>query len=238
MIDGNPLFFYDHMERLASTVKFQHKELLADVSVLKRTILKLTTSDSKMVANLKIVFNYNNGSANYLVYFIEPNYPSDEQYMNGVKGILFFARRKDPASKVINHKLRSTIYDRLIQEGAYEALLVNEHNLITEGSRSNIFFLKDGILMTAPDRLILGGITRKYILEICRENNIKVQLACVNVNDLSEFDSVFMTGTSPMVLPFYCINDRIFNVRQPLIENLRRLYIMKAEESVRLFRNE
>ena len=238
MVDGNPLFFNDHMERLASSVKFQCKELLADIFALKGNIHKLAASDRKLEANLKIVFNYNNGSNNYLVYFIEPNYPADEQYRNGVKGILFYARRKDPESKVINHKLRSSIYDKLIQEGAYEALLVNEHNLITEGSRSNIFFLKDEILMTAPDELILGGITRKYILEICRENNIKVELACVNVNDLSEFDSVFMTGTSPMVLPFSCINDRFFNARQPLIKNLRELYIMKAEASVKLFRNE
>ena len=32
MVDGTPLFFYDHMERLASSVKLQGKELLADVN--------------------------------------------------------------------------------------------------------------------------------------------------------------------------------------------------------------
>ena len=98
-----------------------------------------------------------------------------------MKGILFFAERKDPESKVINHKLRSSIYHKLIHEGGYEALLVNENNLITEGSRSNIFFLKGETLVTAPDNVILNGITRKHILEICRENKIKVEFACVKV---------------------------------------------------------
>jgi branched-chain amino acid aminotransferase len=238
MVDGNPLFFSDHMERLASSVKFQNKELLADVNALKKNIHTLTISDRKKEVNLKIVFNYNNGSANYLVYFIEPNYPSDDQFRNGVKGILYFANRKDPESKVINHKLRSSIYNKLIQEGAYEALLVDKNNLITEGSRSNIFFLKNETLVTAPDNLILNGITRRYILNICRENSITVELKCVNANDHSEYEAVFMTGTSPMVLPFYCINDKFFNARHSLIENLRSLYILKAEESVKLFKHD
>jgi branched-chain amino acid aminotransferase len=238
MIDGSPLFFTDHMERLALSVKLQNKELLADVSALKKDIHILTTSERINETNLKIVFNYNHYSANYLIYFIEPNYPTGEQYRNGVKGILYFASRKDPESKVINRQLRSSVYNKLIQEEAYEALLVNENNLITEGSRSNIFFLKNKTLVTAPDNLILSGITRKYILDICRENSITIELTCVKVNEHSEYDAVFMTGTSPMVLPFFCINDKLFNARQPLIENLRRLYILKAEESVKLFKNE
>lgn len=238
MVGGSPLFFSDHMERLASSVKHQNKELLADVAVLKKDIQKLTKSDRKKESNLKIVFNYKDGSANYLVYYIQPNYPTDEQYRKGVRGILFNARRKNPESKVIDHELRSSINDRLVKEGAYEALLLNENNLITEGSRSNIFFLKNETLVTAPDNLILSGITRKYILEICRGKGIKVEFACVSIDDFSEYDAVFMTGTSPMVLPFFCIDDKFFDVRQPLIENLRRLYILKAEESVNLFRHE
>ena len=238
MVKGSPVFFHDHMERLATSVKLQRKEHLADVPALRRDIINLTRSDRKKESNLKIVFNYNNGSGNYLVYFIEPIYPSEEQYKKGVKGILFFAERKDPESKVINHKLRSSIYHKLILEGGYEALLVNENNLITEGSRSNIFFLKGETLVTAPDNVILNGITRKYILEICRGNQIKVELACVNVEDIPEYDAVFMTGTSPMVLPFYCIDDKSFNVKLPLMERLRQLYMVRAEESIRLFRSE
>jgi branched-chain amino acid aminotransferase len=238
MVKGNPIFFSDHMERLATSVKLQKKEFLADVSVLRKDIISLTRSDKKREANLKIVFNYNSGTINYLIYFIEPIYPSEDQYRRGVKGILFFAERKDPESKVINHKLRSSIYHKLILEGAYEAILVNEKNLITEGSRSNIFFLKGEKLVTAPDNAILSGITRKHILEICSENKIIVEFDCVSVEDIKKYEAVFMTGTSPIVLPFYCIEDKFFNVKLPLIERLRKLYLKKAESSINFFRSE
>ncbi len=235
MVKGIPVFFYDHMERLESSTRIQQKEMLADIYTLKRDIINLVKTERKKDINLKIVFNYNQDSNNYLVYFIEPIYPSEEQYKKGVKGILFYAERKDPESKVINHKLRSSIYHKLILEGGYEALLVNEKNQITEGSRSNIFFLKGDTLTTAPDDKILNGITRKHILDICRDTKIKVKFMCVPVDSLKDYDAVFMTGTSPMVLHFNCIGDIYFNVRVPLIEELRKLYLIMAEGSILRF---
>lgn len=237
MVKGFPVFFFDHMDRLETSVRLQNRKMLADRNSLRRDIIKLSKTEKKKEINLKIVFNYNRNSEDYLVYFIEPIYPSPEQFRRGVKGILYYAERKDPESKVINHKLRSSIYHKLILEGGYEALLVNEENCITEGSRSNIFFLKGENLVTAPDNKILSGITRKYVLEICREKKIKVEFRCVNVNEIADYDAVFMTGTSPTVLQFCCINDTYYNIRVPLIEKLRELYLDKVEESLKLFAN-
>lgn len=238
VIKNTPIFFQDHMERLESSVRLQKRHMLADVQALKKDIIKLTKSDRRKEVNLKIVFNYNNKSFNYLVYYIEPIYPSAKQYREGVKGILYYAERKDPGSKVINHRLRSSIFHKLILDGAYEALLVNEKGEVTEGSRSNIFFIRKNILYTAPDKVILSGITRKHILDICSENNIRVVKTSVKANRLTDYESVFMTGTSPMVLPFSQIDDKFFNVKVPLIEDLRRLYILRAEESIERFRSE
>jgi branched-chain amino acid aminotransferase len=175
---------------------------------------------------------------NYLVYFIKPIYPTRDQYTNGVKGILFSAERKDPELKVINHKLRSDIYHKLILEGAYEALLVNHNKFITEGSRSNIFFIKGSTLYTAPDNVILCGITRKYIIDICNEHHIRVVFECVRADRIGKYDAVFMTGTSPMVLPFCCIDDKHFDAGVPVMAELRMFYIEKAKESISRFRSE
>jgi len=236
MVKGSPVFFDDHMERLTLSAKLQKKRMIADIQAIRKDIINLTKADRKKEVNLKIVFNYKKDEENYLIYFIEPMYPSDEQYARGVKGILFYAERKEPGSKVINHKLRSSIFHKLILDGAYEALLVNEKGQITEGSRSNIFFLKNNSLVTAPDEMILNGITRKHILDICRENNIKVRIACVRADRISGYEAVFMTGTSPLVLPFSSIDNKSFNVRIPLITKLRNLYLIKAEESIKRFR--
>jgi branched-chain amino acid aminotransferase len=238
MVRGLPVFFYDHAERLKTSVRLQGKEMLADIDKLRKDIIVLSKSEKKREINLKVVFNYNNGNVNYLIYFIEPIYPTAEQYKKGVKGVLFHAERKDPESKVINHKLRSEIYHKLILEGAYEALLVNRNNCVTEGSRSNIFFIRGDKLFTASEKVILSGITRKYILEICIENGITVEFTGIKADTLSEYESVIMTGTSPSVLPFYCIDNKYYNVRHHLIALLRNLYLVKAEDSMHRFAKE
>lgn len=236
IIKGCPVFFDDHMDRLISSANLQRKKILADVSTLRKLIIDLLRMERKSDINIKIVFNYKNSETNYLIYCIESVYPTQIQYQKGVKGILYTAERKDPESKVINHRLRSLIYHQLIHKSAYEAILVNDDNLITEGSRSNIFFVKNDKLLTAPDNLILNGITRKYIIEICKEYNIEVAFECLKASEIDECEAVFMTGTSPMVLPFSSIDDISFNVKFPIIERLRQLYLLKAEESILRFR--
>jgi branched-subunit amino acid aminotransferase/4-amino-4-deoxychorismate lyase len=64
-----------------------------------------------------------------------------------------------------------------------------------------------------------------------------VEFACVKADEIKEYDAVFITGTSPMVLPFCCIDNNFFNVNIPLIERLRKLYLEKAEASVSMFRS-
>jgi branched-chain amino acid aminotransferase len=236
MKNGIPIFFSDHMERLTSSVSLQKKEFLSDIPSIRKAIIALSRTEKKSELNLKIVFNFKNGVTNYLIYFIQSIYPTDKQYKNGVKGVLFPAERKDPESKVINHKLRSSISHKLILEGAYEAILVNENNQITEGSRSNIFFTKGDNLVTAPDNVILNGITRKHLLKICNELGIKVEFKCILADHINEYDASFMTGTSPMLLPFYCIGNVFLNPKLPLIENLRKMYVKKAEASMAFFR--
>lgn len=231
MVKGQPLFFKDHFERLSVSAGIQKRRMLADIETLRNDIISLAKYEKKREVNIKIVFNYNK-SENYLIYFIESVYPTPEQYKNGVKGCLFKAERKDPGSKVIDHKLRSEIYHKLLIDGAYEAILVNKTNCVTEGSRSNIFFIKDQSLFTAPDEAVLSGVTRKQVFKICRENGIDLKFACIKADSIEEYDSIIMTGTSPVVLPFYCIDNIYFNPYHPLIAILRNLYLEKAEESL------
>lgn len=238
LVRGTPVFFADHFERLAASVSFSGKRMMADFSSLKAAIILLSGADKRKEINIKVVFNYNEEAENWLVYYIDSSYPSEEQYRKGVKGILFYAERKDPQSKVLNYRLKSAIHQELASEGAYEALLVNEKNQVTEGSRSNVFFLKAGSLITAPDDLILKGVTRKHIIEICKAEGIELHYTCVDADELQQYECVFMTGTSPMVLPYYCINEYFFDVKHPLLQKLRTIYKKRVDDSIIRFNNE
>jgi branched-chain amino acid aminotransferase len=234
LINGYPVFFLDHCERLDNSRKLQKRDLLADSNVLRSGIQKLVNSEKAKDINIKIVFNYYK-SGNYLIYLIHSRYPTKKQYLNGVKGTFCEAERKDPEVKLISQRLRAEILDQLLMENAYEAVLVNKDGFITEGSRSNIFLIKDDIVYTAPDKSVLNGITRKHILEICREKGISVNYTLIPADHLSNYECVFMTGTSPGVLPFYCIDSKSFNPEHKIITELQKNYQKRVVKSIRQF---
>jgi branched-chain amino acid aminotransferase len=233
--NGTPFFFLDHMNRLSASTRLTGKKILASVETIRNDIIKLSRADRHKEANLKIVFNYNLSEENYLIYFIKSFYPSNQQYIKGVKGILVDAERKDPASKVVNLNLKSIVAQSLLEENAYEAILVNNEGFITEGSRSNLFFIKNGELFTTPESAVLNGITRQQVLLICKEAGIKVNFMMIPSEGISAYEAAVMTGTSPLILPYYEIGKVRYRVDNPFILQLREMYLIRAEASLKWF---
>ena len=70
---------------------------------------------------------------------------------------------------------------------------------VTECAHSNVHIIKNGVLQTAPlDELILPGIARKHILEICGEAGIPVREEPFTVQEMMEADEVFFSSSSAM----------------------------------------
>jgi branched-chain amino acid aminotransferase len=232
LVNGIPYFFHDHMERLESGTRSSGKVSLRSRRELRDDISELLKVSGPMNVNLRIVFNYRAVVNNCLLFYTRPAYPTVVQYTEGVKGILFDAERPDPTAKLFYAGLRAEINRRLNEEGAYEAVLVNRQGCITEGSRSNIFFVSGNELVTAPDELVLGGITRKQVLKICNSSGIRVSFKCVRTEEMPEYTSALMTGTTPVVIPYHSVGSVSFNVSDPLIPFLRSEYLKRAGESL------
>jgi len=82
----------------------------------------------------------------------------------------------------------------------YELLLTSDGK-VTEGSRSNIFFIKGQTIFTAPGDSVLKGITRKKIFGVCKKIRFEVIEKVISINELSDYEAAFLSGTSPKVLP-------------------------------------
>jgi branched-chain amino acid aminotransferase len=113
----------------------------------------------------------------------------------------------------------------LLTEGRYyEVLFENKDGYITEGSRTNIFLIKDDTLYTPPAGEVLSGITRQKIIEISERNGIPVIEKSIARGDLSQFGTLFLTGTSAKLLPIKHMEDISFIVDHPLMKHLMESY--------------
>ena len=88
-----------------------------------------------------------------------------------------------------------------VDSGAFEAVFVSEAGLITEGSGSNLFIVKDGRLVTpAKGPKILSGITRDLVIGLAKSEGVEVIERSVTLEDLISADEVFLTSTSLEIL--------------------------------------
>ena len=132
--------------------------------------------------------------------------------------------RENAEVKYINSGLRE-MTNRILQEkDVYEVLLIDKDGCITEGSRSNVFFIRDNMLYTAPLPNVLPGTSRKRVLNICREDKLNVIENCVNYNDVAHYEAAFITGTSPLVLPIARIDGIAFDPHHPLLVKVMKRY--------------
>ncbi len=71
---------------------------------------------------------------------------------------------------------------------------------------------------------MLPGITRKYVLDIINSSLYKLEYKTVNVNNLAVFDAVFISGTSPMILPVRSIDKFSFSSHNAIVSELMEKY--------------
>ena len=91
--------------------------------------------------------------------------------------------------------------------GVYEAILVDENGRMNEGSSTNVFLVRDGVLLTPPaDQHILGGVTRDFVLKLARRVGIEVREQVCTRDDPGTSQEVFLTGTTTEVLGVTLIN--------------------------------
>jgi len=230
---GIPLFIEDHIDRFFHTAELAAIKTEFSKTQLADYISQVISNNSLEDGNMKIACFYNaNGNTDLFIYYTPHAYPTEEEYSYGVNVDLFFAERNNPNAKVMNTEMRHSTDEAKHDQGVYELLLVDNEGFITEGSRSNVFFIKDGLLITPPADTVLEGITRKQILSLCRENGIDFQESKVHHSELSQYDTLFISGTSRRVLPVKRVNNLEFSVKNALIKRLQQLFDKKVSDYI------
>ena len=94
------------------------------------------------------------------------------------------------------------------EAGCSEAIL-HRDGIVTEGSSTNMFGVKDGVVHTHPvTNLILEGITRKVVLQLCQELGLPVVEEAFTLKEAFDMDEIFYTSTTSEVMPVTKIDGR------------------------------
>jgi len=177
--------------------------------------------------------NYEDNLAPNVFAFVKPIKDNREEITEGVKVILEKDLRWLRCDIKSTSLLPSVMANQnAIRNNAFEAILFRD-DFITEGSHTNFFAVKNNKIFTAPlSNYILNGVTRKIVLELCKENNIDFCEEYIKVNDLKNYAEFFITGTTTEVVPIIQIDDWIVGDGKPgsITRKLQELFFNTVKQ--------
>jgi branched-chain amino acid aminotransferase len=211
VIHGKPLFLQEHLERMASSLKYYSRVGL-DFNLIEERIFKVIEENNILNQNIRIELgDITKDSLAYKIFPVESFYPNEKVYAEGVTVVTALKNRKNPLIKAKDLTFKGYINEILETTEAFEVILKDEEDKLHEGSRSNLFFVKDDLVITSKRGDALEGITLKNVIRVVEESNYRFERKDIFMKDLEKLDGAFMTGTSIDILPIKKIDKVSYN---------------------------
>jgi branched-chain amino acid aminotransferase len=149
-------------------------------------------------------------------------YLGEEGKRDGIRAKVSSWRRISPDSLIPHAKASGQYLNSVLAKieshkaGYDEAILLDDHGHVCEGSGENIYVVQDGVIATPPQTAsILDGITRKAVLQIARDLGVEVVERDLARSELYLADEVFFSGTAAELVPVREVDDHAVGSGRP-----------------------
>ena len=154
----------------------------------------------------------------------------------GVSAVISKIRRNspralDPSIKSGNFLNNVLAFKDARDAGAHEAILCTPDGYLAEGTTSNLFVVKDGLIWTPRREGILDGITRAVVFEEARADGQSIGETNIPPEALFSADEAFITSSVKGIVPITLVNGQVVGRgrRGPITHRLQQLYEERME---------
>ena len=225
--EAHLLRFFANAERMDLSPTVSHSDM---ERILDRLVCEFSGNEFFLYAQLsrKSEFRshtYNDGSSSNLLVTISPI--ETKRYDTPLNLITYEDLRYELCHIKTLNLLPSVLASKAASRQNCDEAVFFRGKTVTECAHSNLFILKDGVLITHPrDNHILPGITRQRFIEIAKELSVKTVEAKFTLEDLINSDAIIITSTSKLAKTGILKNskDRSFST------NILALNLCKAME--------
>jgi D-alanine transaminase len=110
--------------------------------------------------------------------------------------------------KVVSLMANGLLKNEALAEG-YDDVILLRDGLVTESSASNVFIVKEGVIVTPPkSRHLLHGITRDHVIQLAKANSMRLEEREISEAELIEADEIWITSTGHEVWPVGELNGK------------------------------
>lgn len=242
-------FLDQHMDRLYEGAKAIAMNIGIDRVALTQRIQETISANEMDSCHIRLIVSRGIRSTPYqdprvvvspatIVIIAEHKDPLPATVEKGLTLFTVHVRRGDPA--VQDPKLNSlsklnciTACIQAAEAGADEALMLDPHGFVATCNSTHFFIVRNGEVWTPSGDYCLDGITRRNVVNLCKEHGIPVFERNFSMTDVYGADEAFVTGTFAGVVPAHTIDCRVLTKgRGPMVERLQGLYKAHIERDI------
>ena len=224
--NGRPFLLERHLKRLRESASSIHISIDVTNEELSGRIEETIAVASNAESYVRIIVSGGVGAIEYrrgegeaphptVVILVKPlPIVPPRLYKEGVGVAMVGVVRNHPQSVSPRIKSSSLLNNMFAMReaqsrGAEEAMMLNHRGEVAEGSLTNIFLVKDGVVRTPSVEVgILAGITRELVLNLAKELGFETREGILLPDELVHADEVFLTSSTKEILPVVTVDDK------------------------------
>jgi branched-chain amino acid aminotransferase len=213
--NGKPFLFSEHWKRLRGSAKELGLVIPLKSKEYERIILKLVKANGFKKSTVRTVlsggissdgFSLDKGKETFYILVDEFKELPKEVFEKGARAITLEYAREIPRAKIASYIFSIRNYHRKIKAKALEMIYVKD-GIALEASTSNFFIVKNGIVITPKEEILLG-ITRNLSVRLAKKAKLKVEEREVKLSELFDADEVFLSATNKDIVPVVRIDGK------------------------------
>lgn len=239
--NGVSYFVHDHMKRLlksAEIIGLVHDFSFDNLVLYAQKLVDAVAEEKTYNVKIFLVGGKNREDAWLTMQPMNPVFVDKKLYRKGVAVKTFEYERLYPQAKSLNMLSSFIAYSDARKSGCYDAVFIDGKGRIVEGSRTNVFAIKNETIISPPADQILHGVARRNLEFIAQKKGVAFIEADIFLRDISEFDGLVLTSTSSKVIPVVSIDDYRFGEINSFVKNLMQWYDDFLTKSEGVFSND
>jgi branched-chain amino acid aminotransferase len=246
---GKPFHLQDHLKRLKWSAEQVELSLPMSLSELDLLVQELLAKNPPIDAGVRLIITGGPSGQDqllsvdpaHLILLFHPYIPPPERYYTqGMKAITNNLLRIIPSVKTTNYMPAIFAMNKAKKLGFDDAIYLNDQQELLEGTISNVFFFKDGKLITSDSNQIVKGVTRAILLQLAALH-FPIEFRSLPISELPFCQEAFLCSSRKEVAPLVQINDIILGTGKPgpcsakllsLFQNYVASYFAKARQPI------
>lgn len=235
VVDNQPLFVEDHLDRLYQSASIMHMEVPESKASILKIVLELVAKNNMPYSGLKLIVSGGDSADGYSLEQPRLNIiqqplpiPSNKFTISPFHLMSHPFQRQLPEVKTTDYLMAIYLQPKLKAFGGQDILYTHD-GMVRECPRSNIFMITaDGSIVT-PNQHVLKGITRKNIISTAQIAGIKVEERPISLEEIKTSKGAFIASSTKRIIPVSKIDESVIDTDSPILEKVFNLLVEKEQ---------